>query len=65
MTDEFNPEQRIVIAIMRYQGVDHPEDIVRADRVSAALIGSHFTSPVEELAAAAARFVKAFNAFTS
>lgn len=41
MAEEFNLEQQVVIATLRQQGVPNPEAVVRADRVTAALVGAY------------------------
>ena len=47
---EFSPEQRVVIAAMRVNGVADPEAIVRQDRVAAYLLGSHLLPALRAVA---------------
>lgn len=52
--DEFNPEQRLMVEIMRTAGQPNPEDVVRADPVTAAFFGATMMPAVKKLAEAAA-----------
>lgn len=47
--DEFNPEQQIVIAVMRQTGHPDPEAVVRQAPIAAALMGSHLAPVMERL----------------
>lgn len=58
VSDEFNPEQRVMIAVMRTTGVSDPETVVRADRLTAYLFGSYLTPVLCRLADAAAQAMR-------
>lgn len=58
--DEFNPEQRLMVEIMRATGQPDPEAVVRADPIAAALIGSHLRPVFERMAEAAAGACEAY-----
>jgi hypothetical protein len=51
--DEFSPEQRIAIEVMRVAGTKDPEAVARADRVGAALAGAHLRPVLTRLCDAA------------
>lgn len=58
--DEFSPEQRVMIEVMRATGQPDPEAVVRADPVTAALFGSHLAPVLERMAAVAVDAVESY-----
>lgn len=58
-TDEFSPEQTVVIELLRPIGTSNPEAIVRSDRLSAYRLGAHLTPVLERMAAALAGSIEA------
>ncbi len=58
--DEFSPEQRIILEVMRVAGEPDPEAVVRADPITAALFGSHLAPVLERMASVAAEAVETY-----
>lgn len=60
--DEFNPEQQIVIAVMRQTGHPDPEAVVRQAPIAAALMGSHLAPALERMCEVMAQATPAIRA---
>lgn len=58
--EEFSPEQRIAIEVMRVAGTKDPEAVARADRVSASLVGGALEPVLRRMCDAASAALQAF-----
>lgn len=60
--DEFNPEQRLMVEVLRVTGRDDPEAVVRADPMAAAHIGSYMMPALQKMCEAVAKAAPAIAA---
>lgn len=59
MPEDFNEEQQIMVAILRWAGYVNPEQIVASERFAATVVGSGIMPALKRLAAQAKGIVEA------
>lgn len=58
--DEFSPEQRIIVEVLRFTGDPNPEATVRSQRLEAYWLGAHLAPAMARYAAAAVKVLDAY-----